>query len=271
MGADLSNAVLRWLADREDIRFDVDKLEGLLPSLDATKSEGDDWSDLAVTPIALGAAAATGSTSAIREFERLYFSRAKGALKKMGAPPELQQEAIDETREVLFVGAPGAEPRILTLLGKGDVGSLVKVVAVRRLLNLRRFRESRSHLASQESPEEALASAISVDKTPELRALSTERRTLLRESLVAAIQDLSAENRTMLRLSVSHGFSIDDLARMYKIHRSTAARRLASTRKNLRVSVRAYLISKIGAGDSAADSVLRAATSQLELSFSKLL
>lgn len=264
----LATALVGWLDRHPEIIVSAQEVCRAARESGLEFHQAADESELAV--LALGFAAATGSTSAIQAFEARYFGRAKAALAKMDASAELRADALGQAMEVLFVGRDGAPPRILALLGKGDVQALVKVVAVRRLLNLQRARRARPDGAGHDD-EDALAMAIAREPGPELQAMALERVGLLKSSLGAALASLVPDSRTLLRLSLVHGLSIDDLAGMYGIHRSTAARRLVSIREQLRLDVRRQLAERIEGSTTDVESVLRVADSKLDLSFERLL
>lgn len=265
----LAAAIRRWLNAHPEVAAPADEIcrmasEVAFEAGDNPPSEGE------LESLVLGLAAATGETTAIEAFESRYFGRAKGALSKMESTAELRADALAQTLEVLFVGKDGRRPRIVQLLGKGDLQALVKVVAVRRLLNLQRSRRARpDHSTGGE--EDALAAAIAREPGPELQAMAAERKDLLKSSLAGALAGLVPESRTLLRLSIVHGLSIDDLAGMYGIHRSTAARRLANIREQLRLDLRQQLAERIEGSTTEVESVLRVADSKLDLSFERLL
>lgn len=265
----LVTAIRRFAAAHPGFAADVDKICRAVEASDL-RVDDRDVSAADLEEIVLGFAAATGDSAAIQRFEALYFGRARAALSKMGASPEMCADAIAQTAEVLFVGTQDQPPRIVKLLGNGDLHALVKVVAVRRLLNIQRSRRARPDSARGED-DDALATAIAREPGPELHAIAVERHDLLKSSLAASLGGLAPESRTLLRLSIVHGLSIDDLAGMYGIHRSTAARRLVNIRERLRTDVRLQLAERIDGSTTEVDSVLRVADSKLDLSFERLL
>lgn len=261
----LVEAAQRWLAQHPDLGVDTQRFAALAHHVPAR-----DMDDEALGGVALGIAAATGAPRAIRRFESVYFARAKTALSRMGAPIELADDALGQTIQELFVSKGESRPRIIGLLGKGDLHGLVKVVAVRRYLNILRSRRARPDVDVGDR-EDDLATVMAREPGPELGALVEERRDLLKDALGAALSTLPPDSRSLLRLSIVHGLSIDELSGMFAIHRSTAARRLVSIRESLRTGVRRALAERIEGSTTEVESVLRAADSKLELSFERLL
>ncbi|HWB76851.1 MAG TPA: sigma-70 family RNA polymerase sigma factor [Nannocystaceae bacterium] len=254
---------VRAAADAHELAVDREALEQLAWSRVDADATAIDALDLDAMILAL--ACAEGQAKAIREFEARYFGSATAALRRMGLSDEHQLEALAQTRAILFVGNDGA-PRILELVGKGDLRALVKVVAVRRALNLQRA-ERGLHIESSE----ALADAIAEHTSPELGALKDQHRTLVKAALSDALASLDPESRTLLRLSLLHELSIDELAAMHHIHRSTVARRIAKIRDNLRTVMHERLVVALGRSSPDVESMLRIANSGLEISFDRLL
>lgn len=263
--AGLVEAAQGWLAQHTDLGVDTERFAVLASCVPVRDVE-----DGALEGVALGIAAATGAPRAIRRFESLYFGRARTALSKMGAATELADDALGQATQDLFVSKDDGPPRIVGLLGKGDLHGLIKVVAVRRYLNILRGRRARPDVGVGDAGED-LAAAIAKEPGPELGTLVEERRDLLKGALETALSTLPADSRSLLRLSIVHGLSIDELAGMFAIHRSTAARRLVSIRESLRTGVRRALAERIEGSTTEVESVLRAADSKLELSFDRLL
>lgn len=254
---------VRAAADAHELAVDREALEQLAWARVETDATAIDALDLDAMILAL--ACAEGQAKAIRDFESRYFGSAVAALRRMGLTDERQLEALAQTRAILFVGNEGA-PRILELVGKGDLRALVKVVAVRRALNLQR-----AERGLRIEPSEALADAIAEHTSPELDALKGQHRALVKAALSDALASLDPESRTLLRLSLLHELSIDELAAMHHLHRSTVARRIAKIRDNLRTVMHERLVVALGRSSPDVDSMLRIANSGLEISFERLL
>ena len=76
-------------------------------------------------------------------------------------------------------------------------------------------------------------------------------------AFVAAIGELPPRDRQILRMSLSLGASIDDIARMFHTHRATAARWLNAARDALAANTRRHLSDKLGLGETELTSLLR--------------
>lgn len=216
--------------------------------------------------IYLAAACADGQSDAIERFETLYFTAIPKALRSMGAQPADIDDVLSVVREKLFIGVDGQRPRVLGFAGGGSLEKLCKVVAARTLLN-----RQRSKRRERVSGDEALADLIAPHNDPELAAVKEHHRDAFRSAFSDAIAKLSSEDRNLLRLSLIHRLSIDEVGRIYQIHRSTAARRLTRLRDAIAQDTRMYLRVKLGADRQELQSLFRLVQSGLDRSFIRLL
>ena len=99
----------------------------------------------------------------------------------------------------------------------------------------------------------------------DVAALAAERRERLRTVLTAAIEALPARARLLVRLHHLEGVTLDALARMHAVHRATVARWLAGAREAMLAE-----LERAAAEDAELARDLASATSQLELSLSRL-
>ncbi|HWB79497.1 MAG TPA: sigma factor-like helix-turn-helix DNA-binding protein, partial [Nannocystaceae bacterium] len=83
--------------------------------------------------------------------------------------------------------------------------------------------------ASTGELDEGLAAATDLEHV----VLRAEARAALADALSTAVSELDAEDRALLRLHVSDQLGIDDIARLYGVHRATAARRVDRARREL--------------------------------------
>lgn len=100
---------------------------------------------------------------------------------------------------------------------------------------------------------------------PELALL---RRRYARELELAfdkSFAALAMEQRLLLQQHHIDGLSIDRLAKLYGIHRATAARRVAAVREALLASVRATLVSQLGIGEETFESIVRLVQSEMDI------
>ncbi len=213
--------------------------------------------------LALGCAA--GDSAAHRAFEETYFADAGRNLAHMRLTPDTQAEALQVARRRLLVSADGGPPKILGYAGRSQIRTLVRVVATRAALDLLRGQGRR-----REVPDADLSAVLLASASPESMVAHGKKAEVFRVAFEAAVGDLEAADRTLLRLYVVDGVGLDGLAMALGIHRSTAARRLARIRKTIEASTRARL-SAGGIEGSQLDSVIGVVDAGLDLTLSRIL
>ncbi|CAN5912958.1 hypothetical protein BH11MYX2_BH11MYX2_25480 [soil metagenome] len=215
--------------------------------------------------VALASAISTGDAAGIARFEEQYFPAAREALRRMGRDADTINELLQRLRERLFVARPGTLPRICALVGGGDLGSLIRLSAVR--LGLNAVRDDR-RISGDPQP---LLEQLARDFDPITELVSASARDTVRAAFTAALEALSPRERTLLRLHLLHDLSIDEIGAAFSVHRSTAARWLAQVRGDLEDATRARLHEAWKLGDDELSSVLRLVHGQLDISFSRVL
>lgn len=158
---------------------------------------------------------------------------------------ELQQRV----RAKLLAPAPGESPLLGRFSGVTSLERWIRIVAVR--LGLDAARSSQRRHARESALPEALP-----QRDPEfywMRQLYTEN---FERILAACLGALPVRDRNLLKAQVVHGMSLDDMARVWSVHRATIARWLRAARLGLLSSVRSGLRVQAGLSDSEVDSVL---------------
>ena len=93
----------------------------------------------------------------------------------------------------------------------------------------------------------------------------------LKKAIREAFAALEVRQRNLLRQHILDELTIDDLARLYRVHRATCARWLADARADLGKQTRKRLIATLGTHTDELESVLRFLDSDIELSISRIL
>jgi RNA polymerase sigma-70 factor (ECF subfamily) len=201
---------------------------------------------------------------AVEAFERAYLTQLGASLARLRLPEDAVDEVRQVLREKLLVGSRGAAPKIAEYDGRGALASWVRVIALRVAIDLRR---QGSRAAEQHGPRPDERAALD----PETGYLKTRYRSALGEAIRDAVRALGAEERETLRLHFVDGLSLDRQAEVLGIHRATVARRLAATRRALKVDARRRLRAALGVSEAEVDSVIRLVRSQIDLSLPALL
>ncbi len=204
-----------------------------------------------MTEVELAAACLAGEPAAVAELESTAFAEARAHLGALGFAATVIDEALQRARTRLIVDRGLAGYR-----GRGPLSMFVRTAVVR--LAIDGLRAIRRDVELGE-----LVCAPCAD--PELEYM----RTLYAEHLVGAVRDawarLAAHERFVLSLRIYDNMSIDDIARVYQVHRASAARRAASARSALITHTRSCLRDRLAVGDATVDSILRIVTTSVQL------
>ena len=203
----------------------------------------------------LAAACVAGDAAALAALDAGPLRDAAVHLKVLGFAAAAIDDVIQRARARLVVDDAGPAG-LRAYRGRGPLAMFVRTTAVRIAIDDTRAAKPHVEL-------DALFAAPSPD--PELEYM----RKLYAEHLVAAVRDawdrIAPHERFLLSLRIYESMTVDDLARIYRIHRASAARRAASARAALIGETRARLRDRLQIGDSTLDSILRILTTSVQL------
>ncbi len=242
--------------------------EAQLAEFFAARIDGTDLAAaLAAAPVgdlAIAAACAAQEPTAQAAFEAVL-----GEVNAAGASTRAGKDLIEEVKQLLrvqlLVAREGKPPGIAGYKGKGPLRGWVRITATRELIR---------HLKKQqrETPiERSLEDALGTASDPMLSQLKAEYRTEFATALREAIEQLSAEDRTLLRQSIVDQLSIDAIGAAFGVHRATAARWLARARAALVSATRNILSQRLKLPVEEIDSVIRLVQSRLDASMVRYL
>jgi RNA polymerase sigma-70 factor (ECF subfamily) len=193
------------------------------------------------------------------ELDTRYLSVLDGALQKAGATPEIVDEVKQTLRHRLLTGPT---PELAAYRGEGDLNGWLRIMAVREAVKL--LQRARRNLSLSRAVEEA-------DDDPELQYFKLHYQAAFKEALSKACADLSARQRTLLRMQFVDQLRLDQIASVYRVHRATVVRWLAETKEQLLRETRKSLTSSLGIAADELDSIVRIAASRFELTLSQAL
>ena len=163
----------------------------------------------------------------------------------------------------------GPDAKIGDYAGRGDLAAWLRISATRKALKIDAARGSRGDarrdlarsLARRRRRQRSRAQAHPLD----LHRASSSRRS------ASAFAALEVRQRNLLRQHILDELTIDDLAKLYRVHRATCARWLADARADLGKQTRKRLVSALGTPGDELESLLRFLDSDIELSISRIL
>ena len=220
--------------------------------------------DLHDKDLYLAFALAEGSDAAIRVFEAELVPQIDVALRRL----RLGGGTADEVKQALrFELLVDEKKRIADYAGRGELAAWLRVSATRKALKLIR------KVDREETLDEILLDHWpNATPGPERKHLRTQYTGELKKAIREAFASLEVRQRNLLRQHILDELTIDDLARLYRVHRATCARWLADARADLGKHTRKKLVSSLGLQQKDdVDSLLRFLDSDIELSISRIL
>lgn len=208
----------------------------------------------------LACACVDGDANALAAFDRHCLAVVDRALPRLAMDADAVKEVKQRLRRMLLVAETGP-PRLAAFAGHGDLRNWVRITAVREALAIER--RARRHVAADE---DALFELVAVRATPELEYFKRVYRREFELAFRKAIQALSDRERMLVKLHFLDHVTVQQIARLYRVHRATAARWLECARDTLLKTTRAHMVSRLDVQPAELDSILRLVLSRLEIS-----
>jgi len=203
-------------------------------------------------------ACAHGNGEAMRALDTEALPQVVKAISRIDSEAEFIEEALQTLRDKLLVGP---RPKIADYAARGPLVAWLSVAAARVALDAVRSRNARK-LHYGDLPDRL----AQTDSSPLNDIVRSRYKDSFQRALKEAIHALPARERNLLRLQLVGRCSIDQLGRMYLVHRATAARWLESARNRVFESVREQIKNEHSLSDGEFDSIARGVRSQLDLS-----
>jgi RNA polymerase sigma-70 factor (ECF subfamily) len=212
---------------------------------------------LSLGDLLLAGACKAGDRAALAEFDRrlsVLVPRCVAGFA-LASADEVQQQL----RQKLFTGD---EPRIAGYSGRRPLEAWLRVAALRCAID-----QQEAHKPGDDHELEDLCAG----PDPELDAMKLLDGEALRAILREVLQGLPSAQRALLKLHYLEGISLEKLAMMDGVHRTTVARRLAETRSEALERLRAILAERLRLSPGDGESLIRFVRSRLDLSLHRAL
>jgi RNA polymerase sigma-70 factor, ECF subfamily len=209
----------------------------------------------------LACACAHGDGVALRALEDAYFADEVDApTRRSGAvsPEEMRQQV----RAKLFVGP---SPKIASYAGRSSLRTWLRAVIGRLVIDAARARPRDVPAPTADFLDLACAS-----DDPDRRLLKQTYRGALEEAFTVAASRLSPKDRNLLRYGLSEGLNIDQIGRIYGVHRVTAHRWLQKARATFAENIQAAMTERLKMSPSEFDSVLNLVMSQIDVTIARV-
>jgi len=241
------------------ISVSLQRYAEMVRTLDVTADSLRQWGG----DLYLACAAGAGDHAAVRLIDERFIARLPARIRRLGSPRDKVSDVLQSVRERLFLGDV---PRIRAYNGAGPLEQWIKVVAIRTAIDLHRSDQSIPRVEGAwletVAPRDADLSAL---------VMKVEYKRELEAAIRELVPQLSARDRSVLRLHVVEGVSIEKIAASYGVHRVTVARWVWTAGEILLDGLRARFRTKFGIVPSEFDSMARMAKSQLSIDLAGLL
>jgi RNA polymerase sigma-70 factor (ECF subfamily) len=207
----------------------------------------------------LTCACGRGSAAALAAFDRAHLVSVADYLARSRPDASFVEDVRQALREKLFV-APAH--KIEEYSGRGSLGGWTRALAVRTAIDLRRRRGERLPELRDHKP-------AAID--PELGYLAEHYRGEVEAAFRHALSLLDREQRTLLRMHFVDEVTLDELARLRKVHRATIARHLAAARRAILDETRNHLRERFSLTSEELNSLVKLVRSRLNVSLAQLL
>lgn len=214
----------------------------------------------------LAVACCDGESVAILQLDELVGRELRHATSKLRASPDQAAEVHAELRRILLVDDAERGAALRDYAGRGDLRGYLRVSATRALI--RAINRGRREVAVDDG--EVFDRLLPIDD-PELSILRAQYRDTVDAALRAALAGLDGRARALLRYQLLDGWSIDQVGKLYGVHRATAARWLADARAALGDAIRTELAARLRIATSEVDSIVRLVQSRVDMSLDRLL
>jgi len=194
---------------------------------------------------------------------RPVLSRAlSGIVRTPGQVDDVRQAVYEK----LFTPAPGVQPAIEKYDGVGALRSWVRVTAVRIALNVHRSRRRERPLSPG-----LLLTRSDGQTGPEESYLKRLYSGAFKQAFEQALGALTPEQRNLLRYYYLNGLTVEQVGRIYGVHKATISRRLSDIREQLLTETRNQLLRALDVEQPELESILRLIHSRMDASICRYL
>jgi RNA polymerase sigma-70 factor (ECF subfamily) len=214
------------------------------------------------------AASELGDDAACRAIEDSHFAALRSAVARVDGRKDFIDEVLQLLRVQLF---SGETRKIASYTGRGPLERWLRTAAMRLAF---RQKKARGRLPSSLPPESdvAVATAVSERDGEANQPFKAAYARAFERALEEAFRELHSRERAVLRLHFAEGMNIDEIGRVYAVHRATVARWIASYREALARSIRGRMEAQFGQlPQEEFDSLFRLVYEELDLNVTALL
>jgi RNA polymerase sigma-70 factor (ECF subfamily) len=221
----------------------------------------------------LVAACIYGCSAALARFDALLRSHVPRYLGYLRQGNDFVGEVEQTLRVKLLAAADGEDCKLADYSGRGALQMWLRAAAIRTALNHLDRAEVRKRVSdADEAILDALPSGGSeLGRSPELTAMKSDVKPVVKAALQAALQALDRDQRTLVRLYYVEEMRMERLAELLRVNKSTVSRRIADAREAIHCHIIRYVSRELKLQPTEVESLVNLVISQLELSLPRLL
>ncbi len=214
--------------------------------------------------LSLSFAALAGHPPAVDRVQAIVSQELRVAMTRIRSTLSLDEAAQRVTTKLLLPDE--GPPRLALYRGEGELRAWVRVVATRLLLN-----------AATRGPKERPLDEHVLDVVgdggddPELLYIKQLYRSELKEAFAQGVSVLSSRERALLRFAIIDALTVDEIGRLYDVHRATAARWVTAAREALEKATLGALRLRWRVDEAQLRAIVGLVKSQLDLSITRVL
>lgn len=214
----------------------------------------------------LAVASCDGDSAAIARLDDLLARELRHVALKLHATSDQTSEIHAELRRILLVDEPPRRAALREYAGRGDLRGYMRVMSTRALI--RAINRGRREIAIEDNE---FFDRLLPNDDAEISFLRAQYRDAVDGALRAALEGLDPRSRALLRYQLIDGWSIDQVGKLYGVHRATAARWLTEAREVLGAAIRNQLAVRLQISPEEVDSIVRLVQSRVDMSLERLL
>jgi RNA polymerase sigma-70 factor, ECF subfamily len=213
----------------------------------------------------LASACAGGDGAAWQLLDQHFLSSVAGQVRRIDAAPAFGDEVRQRLRTRLAVAPDGGSGTIGEYAGRGALKSWLQISATRIALKMKREQQREEELGDCE------ADLILATPDPELAFIKHRAREDFRLAFQAALTDLPARDRYVLRLHYVDRLNLAQIGALEAVNKSTVSRWLEAARATLLQETTRLLRERLQLQAGELDSLLGLIASQLDVSIEAFL
>ena len=213
--------------------------------------------------LVLAAACLLGDRQAVELLDREYGHELRALIASLVG--DAGKDVVQTVWARLLVADGDRPARLGDYGGRGSLLTWLRVVVSREAISMLRRRRDAA------LDDEALLGRLVTSHDPGLALIRAQSAREVKRAFEEAVAALTTRERNLLRQHLLDGLTIDELGGLYRVHRATAARWVASAREAVWTSTQRALRERLALSPSEVDSLLGAVREWIDLSLERVL